>query len=260
MDSTLHSMSRTADVPSLSLRTAISALSFVSDLCGVDVHWFQDNSSQELPNSKELSVSMTFGFLVGSRNFMKLFWVFWEDFVLHGWDCSHWVAKSCTTTACQWLFRDSFCSLRTLWSGSHQISEIFRSGHDYTSASSAENPCYIGLQAYFTIWILRKVREGAVFARIRFHACSRLHWRSSEVLSPTKFSLNSCSQSRNSCAKSYLYLFWFVPFWFWFSSLDSCNGSPRSSSFTPLFLSDTGASTSLFSDTESLLDDVDSCD
>ena len=36
--------------------------------------------------------------------------------------------------------------------------------------------------------------------------------------------------------------------------------SHRSSSFTPPFLSDTGASTSLFSDTESLLADVDSCD
>ena len=32
------------------------------------------------------------------------------------------------------------------------------------------------------------------------------------------------------------------------------------SSFIPLFLADTGASTFLFSDTESLFSDVDSCD
>ena len=42
--------------------------------------------------------------------------------------------------------------------------------------------------------------------------------------------------------------------------MESCSGSPRSSSSVPLFHSDTGASTFLFSDTESLFSDVDSCD
>ena len=40
----------------------------------------------------------------------------WEVFVLHGLGCKHWVAKSCTTTAYRWLFRDSLSSLRILWS------------------------------------------------------------------------------------------------------------------------------------------------
>ena len=35
---------------------------------------------------------------------------------LHGYAWIHWVAKSCTTTADRWLFRDSQLSLRTLWS------------------------------------------------------------------------------------------------------------------------------------------------
>ena len=39
-----------------------------------------------------------------------------KSFVLHGYDWIHWVAKSCTTTAYRWLFRDSQPSLRTLWS------------------------------------------------------------------------------------------------------------------------------------------------
>ena len=43
-----------ADVPSVTLRTAFSAIPSVSDLCGVDVRWFQERSSQSLPNSKEL--------------------------------------------------------------------------------------------------------------------------------------------------------------------------------------------------------------
>ena len=100
-----------ARVPSLTLRTALSAIPFVSERWGVHVQWFHDNSSQDLPNSKELSVWMTFGFLVGSRNFCSLFWISWEVFVLHGLDCNHWVAESCTTTAYRWLCRDS---LRTL--------------------------------------------------------------------------------------------------------------------------------------------------
>ena len=92
----------TADVPSFTLRTALSAIPCVSDLCGVDVQWFQDNSSQDLLNSKELSVLMTFGFLVGSRNFISMI--------------IHCVAKFCTTTAYRWLFRGSLSSLRTFWS------------------------------------------------------------------------------------------------------------------------------------------------
>ena len=58
---------------------------------------------------------MTLAFLVGSRNFIR-FWVSWEDFVLHGYECIHCIAKSCTITAYRWLFRDLLSSLRTLWS------------------------------------------------------------------------------------------------------------------------------------------------
>ena len=36
----------TAEVPSFTLRTALSAIPFVCDLCGVDVQWFQERSSQ----------------------------------------------------------------------------------------------------------------------------------------------------------------------------------------------------------------------
>ena len=59
---------------------------------------------------------MTLGFLFGSKNSCKLLCVSWEVFVLHGYDWIHWVARSYTTTAYRWLFRDSQLSLRTLWS------------------------------------------------------------------------------------------------------------------------------------------------
>ena len=97
------------------LRTALSAILFVSDLCGVDVQWFQERSSQALPNSKELSVWVTLGFLSGPKNFCKIIGVSWEVFVLHGHNWIHWVDKSCTAIAYRWLFRDSQFSLKTLW-------------------------------------------------------------------------------------------------------------------------------------------------
>ena len=59
---------------------------------------------------------MTLGLAGGLRNFRKLFYVFWEDLVLHGYECNHWVANSCTTTRYGWLFQDSQSSQRTLWS------------------------------------------------------------------------------------------------------------------------------------------------
>ena len=45
-----------ADVLFLVLRTALSAIPFVFDLCGVDVQWFQERSPLDLPNFQELSV------------------------------------------------------------------------------------------------------------------------------------------------------------------------------------------------------------
>ena len=50
------SLESPADVPSLILRAALSAIPFVSEQCGVDEQWFQERSSQALPNSKEFSV------------------------------------------------------------------------------------------------------------------------------------------------------------------------------------------------------------
>ena len=64
---------------------------------------------------------MTLGFLFGSKNFYKLLCVqaplcFLWSFCLHGYDWIHWVVKSDTTIACRCLFRDSYPSVRTLWS------------------------------------------------------------------------------------------------------------------------------------------------
>ena len=160
---------------------------------------------------------MTFGFLAGSGNLMRFFWVSWEDFDLHRYDCIHWVAKSCTTSTYRWLFRDSLSSLRTLWSAvsNHQTVSLW---HDCTSVCSARGPC--------NFWSSDRSRNFGSFGKrvstlclpepSSAHArgsiggsrdelevsallCIGSHRSSSEVHSSTKLSVNSCSQSDNSC-------------------------------------------------------------
>ena len=60
-----------ADVPLFTLRTARSAIPFVSDRWGVEVRWFHENSSQDLPNSNELS----------QCKFLLAFVTVWDTFV-----------------------------------------------------------------------------------------------------------------------------------------------------------------------------------
>ena len=104
------------------------------------------------------------------------------------------------------------------WEFCDPLCKMFRSGHDCTSTSSARSPCYFCLQAAITNWVLRKVhKEHCAYpdllplllaAPLEIH---ETNWKgfdflalgflqsSSEVLSSTKFSINSCSQSGNSC-------------------------------------------------------------
>ena len=154
-----------------------------------------------------------FWFLVGSKNFIGLFWVSWEELVLHGYDCNHRVAKSCTTTAYRWLFRDSLSSLRTLWSA------VIKSPK--CSALGPTVPVRL-LQEVLVIFVFKQISQfgsfgkwaytlclrepGSTVARgsigsswddlkVSWLCCSEFHQGSVEVLSSTKFSLNSCSQS-----------------------------------------------------------------
>ena len=158
---------------------------------------------------------MTFGFLVGYRNFIGLFWVSWEDFVLHEHDCIHCAAKSCTTTAYRWLFRDSLSSLRTLWSAVIQSPKC--------SALGTTVPARL-LQEALVIFVFKQKSQfgsytlcwpepSSTFARgsigsswddleVSWLPCSGIPQGSVDVLPSTKFSLNSCRKSGNSCEKS----------------------------------------------------------
>ena len=123
MESAHHFSSRpdcnnTAGVPSFTLRTALSAIPFVSDLRGVDVQWFQETSSQAFAKFQGIVSLNDFRLSIRLQELLQApSFVFPEKFLfLHGYAWIHWVAKSCTTTAYRWLFRDWQPSLRTLWS------------------------------------------------------------------------------------------------------------------------------------------------
>ena len=148
---------------------------------------------------------MTLGFLFGSKNFCKLLCVSWEVFVLHGHGWIHWVAKSCTTTAHRWLFRDSQLSLRTLWSA------VIRSPK--FSARSTAPPLRLlhGAIVMLVLWQISQFRSlGKWVETLRLPNSSLLlnvgsedtSWEElaceslrSGTLASTRFSLNSCSHS-----------------------------------------------------------------
>ena len=193
----------TAEVPSFTLRTALSAIPFVTDLCGVDVQWSRIILHKTLPNSKELSVWMTLGFLFGSKNFFKLLCVSWKVCVLHGYDWIHWVVKSCTSIAYRWLFRDSQHSLRTLWSALIKSPKF--------SARNTTLPIRLlhGALVILVHWQISQFRsfgkwvytlcllKSALLVGSKDYPWEELACESmcSGTLSSTGFSLNSCSHS-----------------------------------------------------------------
>ena len=145
---------------------------FVSERWGVDVQWFQERSSQALPNSRELSAQMTLSFHVSSKNFCKHFSVSWEVLVLHGWD---WIPLSC-----QILYHDStlmIVSRITSFTENfviccYQVINIFCSRYGSASAFSARSPRYFGPHAELAIFVLREMSINTALAR--YHSCSQL--------------------------------------------------------------------------------------
>ena len=158
---------------------------------------------------------MTLGFLFGSKNFCKLLSVSWEVFVLHGYDWIHWVAKSCTKTAYEWLCRDSQPSLKTLRSA------VIKSPKFSARGTAPPVRLMHGAPVILVLWQISQFRslgkweKNSVFTQIHTFRGRRPKrwfmrrtggWVSvfSRTLSSTKFSLNSCSHSGMSeCNRSH---------------------------------------------------------
>ena len=145
----------TAEVPSFTLRTALSAIPLVSDLCDVDVQWFQERSTQALPNSEELSVN-DFRFPIWLRELLQAPLCFLRSFcfaricldplsgqVLHH-DCISVIVSRFTT------FTENFVIC------CYQVTTIFCTRYGSTIASSARCPCNFGP---LTVWEDRTRQE-----------------------------------------------------------------------------------------------------
>ena len=131
---------KTAEVPSFNLRTALSAIPFVSDLCGVDVQYSRRDLHKLCQSPRNWQCKLLWVSYLAPRTFASSL-VFLEKFVLHGYDWIHWVAKSCTTTAKWWLFRDSHFFTENLVICCYQVTKIFSTRYGSANASSARGPC-----------------------------------------------------------------------------------------------------------------------
>ena len=160
--------SNTADVPSFTRRTALSAMPFVSDRWGVDVPWFHDKTSHAFPNSIELSVYTTFGACDDSKNFLKkkfpshvnIFFARIRLNPLSGLyhDCVSVIVSRFTS------FVENLMICR------YQVTKLFCSRWSFASASSARGFCYLGSQASVAIWVLREVSKNTVLPRLCCHS------------------------------------------------------------------------------------------
>ena len=157
----------TAEVPSFTLRTALSAIPFVSDLCGVDFQWFWEEIFTNFAKFQRIVSVNDFQASYLAPGTFASYIVFPEKvFVLHGYDWIHWVTKSCTTIAYRWLFRDSQFSLRTLWSAVIKSPKFFCTRYDSANASSARDPCDVGPLADLAISVFRETSIKTVLAQI----------------------------------------------------------------------------------------------
>ena len=113
-----------------------------------------------------------------------------EVLVLHGYAWIHWVARSCTTTAYRWLFRDSQLSLRTLWSAVIKSPKVVSSRYGFAIASAARSPCNFGPFTDLAISVFREMSIQIVLTQILTSLFSGLG-----RCFTTKISLNSCIHS-----------------------------------------------------------------
>ena len=125
-------------------------------------------------NSKELSVSMTLGFLSGSKNFCKFLCVSWQVFVfarirldplggqvLHH-DCISMIVSRFTT------FTENFVIC------CNQITKIFCTRYGSANASPARSPCNFGPLADLAISDFWEVSITTVFTQIHTSRRRRL--------------------------------------------------------------------------------------
>ena len=149
---------------------------------------------------------------------------FCEVFVLRGYDWIHWVAKSCTTIANRWMFRDS------MFTGTFVISAVIKSPKFSARGTAPPMRLLHGALVISVLWQITQFRSSGNWVSTLCLPKSSLlldvgskdiSWEElaceslcSGTLSSTRFSLNSSSHSRISELNG--------------DGLAANNGSPRS--------------------------------
>ena len=148
----------TAEVPSFTRLAALSAMSFVSDRWGVEFRWFHDTSSQDLPNSNELSVLNDYWLLWRFEKLLQTLCRLLRSFCFctDRIESIEWqdLEQRQRTSVC---VRDSPSSLRTLWLVIVKSPNFFCLKQNFTSAYSARCPWHFGSQADFAISVFWEV-------------------------------------------------------------------------------------------------------
>ena len=132
-------------------------------------------------------------------------------------NCNHCVSKSCTTTEYRWLSRDPLSSLRILWSAVIKSPKCSALGTTVPVRLLQEALVFIVSKQISQlgsfgkcVYTLCLPEPGSTFARgsignswdyleVSWLPCSGFLQGSVKILSTTKFFLNSCSQTGNSC-------------------------------------------------------------
>ena len=148
---------------------------------------------------------MTFGSSSAPRTLWALLRLL-RSFVFHGYDCIRCVAKSCTTKAQRWLFRDSPPSLRTLWSAVIESPKFSALGTTIPVRFLQGALVVLGLKQTsqfrcFGKWVKILCLPDTTYARgSEGNSWEELEAsRCSGTLSFTRLSLNSSSHSGISC-------------------------------------------------------------
>ena len=163
-----HQRDLIASETSLTLRTALSIIPFVSSRRGVDVSCFQHISSQARKNLDCCLCGLFLGFRSGRRNRCSRIMV--PSLGLRLGKDNFWIrfANKPCTTACLLCHLDSLSPVRMLWSAEMTSAKTVAakctvfSGIKLTSALCSDSLCYF---AHVALRIFRNMCEYVMFTR-----------------------------------------------------------------------------------------------
>ena len=143
-----------------------SAITFVSDLCGVDVQWFQERSSQALPNSQGIVSVNDFRLPVGLQELLHASLSFLWSFCFAR-ICLDPLGGEVLHHDCISVIVSRFAIVNEdLVICCYQVTKFFSTRYSSTIAFSAWGPCNFGPFTDLAISVFGEVSINTVFTQI----------------------------------------------------------------------------------------------